>query len=566
MPDETMPGRRPSHVVVIGAGWAGWGAAKALCEAGIRVSLIDGMPDPTGIQPITTKSGKPFEAGTRGFWKDYPNINALTVELGAGDIFTDFTTSAFWSPDGLEATAPVFGDAPQWPSPLGQMVATITNFARLPIQDRLSIAGLLYAVLDLYRSNKIFQQYDDLDAQSLFVKLGISDRLINEFLRPTLLVGLFKPPEELSAAVTMELLYYYALAHQDSFDVRWIKSKSIAEHLFAPLSRRLVSRHQLQVLGGTLVRRVNLSPDSQRVSSVELMNVATKSVQVIDDVDAVVLAVGAKGLKSLMAQSPELSNAAPELVSAASLGSIDVVSARLWLDRYVPIAYPANVFSRFESLKGSGGTFFMLDQLHKDAQQALWGDEQPQGSVVASDFYNASAIAAMSDQEIIDLLKRELLPIAHPEFTNARVVDSEVRRYPGSVSLFSPGSFRKRPPLETSVESIVCAGDWVRMGDKEHGAKGLCQERAYVCGLEAGNSLIRRKIVNGADQSHPVLPIRADEPQVILGRALNKLVMDPIEALGLKLPWFNIAASARQFSITSPHGDPRRRNTAAPHG
>ncbi len=539
MPDETMPGGRPSHVVVIGAGWAGWGAAKALCEAGVRVTLIDGMPDPTGSTPITTKSGKPFEAGTRGFWKDYPNINALTDELGAGDIFTDFTTSAFWSPDGLEATAPVFGDAPQWPSPLGQMVATITHFTRLPIQDKLSIAGLLYAMLDLYRSDKTFQKYDDLDAQSLFVKLGISDRLINEFLRPTLLVGLFKPPEELSAAVTMELLYYYALAHQDSFDVRWIRSKSIAEHLFAPLSRRLISRYHLQVLGRTLVRRVNVTPDSQRVCSVELMNVATKSVQVIEEVDAVVLAVGAKGLKSLMAQSSELSKAAPELVGAASLGSIDVVSARLWLDRYVPIDYPVNVFSRFESLKGSGATFFMLDQLHKDAQQALWGDEQPQGSVVASDFYNASAIAGMSDQEIVDRLTRDLLPIAHPEFTNARVVDSEVRRYPGSVSLFSPGSFRKRPPLETSVGSIVCAGDWVRMGDKEHGAKGLCQERAYVSGLEAGNSLIRRRIVNGADHSHPVLPIRADERQVVLGRVLNKLVMDPIEALGLKLPWFN---------------------------
>ena len=539
MPDKTMPGGRPSHVVVIGAGWAGWGAAKALCEAGLRVTLIDGMPDPTGSTPITTKSGRPFEAGTRGFWKDYPNINALTDELAVGDIFTDFTTSAFWSPDGLEATAPVFADAPQWPSPLGQMVATITNFTRLPIQDRLSIAGLLYAMLDLYRSDKIFQRYDDLDAQSLFVKLGISERLINEFLRPTLLVGLFKPPEELSAAVTMELLYYYALAHQDSFDVRWIKSKSIAEHLFAPLSRRLISRHQLQVLGGTLVTRVNLSTDTQRVSSVELKNLATNTVELIDDVNAVVLAVGVNGLKSLMAQSPELRTAAPELVGAASLGSIDVVSARLWLDRYVPIAYPANVFSRFDSLKGSGATFFMLDQLHKDAQQALWGDEQPRGSVVASDFYNASAIAAMSDQEIIDQLTRDLLPITHPEFTNARVVDSEVRRYPGSVSLFSPGSFRKRPPLETSVESIVCAGDWVRMGDKEHGAKGLCQERAYVCGLEAGNSLIRRKIVNSSDQLYPVLPVRSDEPQVVLGRTLNKLVMDPIEALGLKLPWFN---------------------------
>ncbi len=541
MPDETMPARRQSHVVILGGGWSGWGAAKSLCEAGVGVTLIDGNVDPTGSQPITTNSGKPFEAGTRGFWKDYPNINALTAELDIDNIFTDFTTSAFWSPDGLEATAPVFGEQPTWPSPLGQVLATINNFKRLPVQDRLSIAGLLYAMLDLHRSDKIFQEYDNLSAQSLFVRLGISKRLIKEFLRPILLVGLFKPPEELSAAVTMELLYYYALAHQDSFDVRWINSKSIAEHLFGPLSRRLMSGHHLQVLGGTLATRLNVSSETQGISSVEIQDVRTNEIKVIEDVDAVVLAVGAKGLRSLMSQSPECGHAAPELVAAASLGSIDVVSARLWLDRYIPIAYPANVFSRFESLNGAGGTFFMLDQLQKESQRALWGHEQPQGSVVASDFYNASAIAVMNDQEIIDRLMHDLLPIAHPEFKNANVVDYEVRRYPGSVSLFSPGSFSKRPPLETSVATIVCAGDWVRMGEREHGAKGLCQERAYVCGLEAGNSLIRRNIVSGPNQSttnqHSVIPIRADEPQVVLGRALNKIVMDQISVFGLRLPW-----------------------------
>lgn len=536
-----MPGRGQSHVVVIGGGWAGWGAAKSLCEAGVGVTLIDGVVDPTGSQPITTKSGKPFEAGTRGFWKDYPNINALSEELDIDHIFTDFTTSAFWSPDGLEASAPVFGELFHWPSPLGQMIATVNNFKRLPIQDRLSIAGLLYAMLDFYRSDKVFQKYDDLSAQSLFKQLGISDRLINEFLRPILLVGLFKPPEELSAAVTMELLYYYALAHQDSFDVRWMNSKSIAEHLFKPLSRRLISRHHLRVLGGTLATRLNVSAEKQCISSVEIQGVTTKAVEVIEDVDAVVLAIGAKGLRSLMSRSPECGSAAPELVAAASLGSIDVVSVRLWLDRYVPIAYPANVFSRFESLKGAGGTFFMLDQLQADSERELWGEDQPQGSVIASDFYNAFAIAAMNDQDIIDRLMHDLLPIAHLDFKNAQVVDHEVRRYPGSVSLFSPGSFRKRPPLETSVETIVCAGDWVRMGDKEHGAKGLCQERAYVSGLEAGNSLIRRNIVRAPHPSksiqHSVVPVRADEPQVVLGRALNKIVMDQIEAFGFKLPW-----------------------------
>jgi hypothetical protein len=81
------------------------------------------------------------------------------------------------------------------------------------------------------------------------------------------------------------------------------------------------------------------------------------------------------------------------------------------------------------------------------------------------------------------------------------------------------------------------------MGDNEHGAKGLCQERAYVCGLAAGNSLIRREIVKGSNQSKPlqhlVVPIRADEPQVVLGRVLNKIVMDQLNTFGLTLPWFD---------------------------
>ena len=536
-----MPSDTPSHVVVVGAGWAGWGAAKSLCEAGVRVTLIDGINDPTGSTPLSTPSGKPFEAGTRGFWKDYPNINALTKELRLGNRFTEFTTSAFWSPNGLEAKAPVFGDGPQLPSPLGQAFATINNFKRLPVADRLSIAGLLVAMLDLNRNDAVYQQYDGIDALTLFKQLKISDRMIDEFLRPILLVGLFKPPEELSAAVTMELLYYYALAHQDSFDVRWIRRKSIAEQLLAPLSQRLRHQYHLEVLGGTLATRLNVSRNGTMVTSVETRSVATGRSAVINDVDAVVLAVGAKGMGALMANSPECAALSPELVRAGNLGAIDVVSVRLWLDRRVKVADPANVLSRFQALQGSGATFFMLDQLQPETERELWGADPVQGSVVASDFYNATAIAELSDQAVVDCLMQKLLPMVQSDFRRAQVVDQEVRRYPGSVSLFSPGSFKQRPPLETSIASIVCAGDWVRMGDREFGAKGLCQERAYVCGLEAGNSLLKRKIISGTTQSqtlqHPVIPIRADEPQVVLGRTINKLVMDQLDLFGLKYPW-----------------------------
>ena len=524
-------------VVVIGAGWGGLAAAKSLCEAGCSVTLIDAIDDPTGATPMRTESGKPFEPGTRGFWKDYPNIEAMARELGISedDAFTEFTPSAFWSPDGLEATAPVFGDSLALPSPLGQVFATFDNFKRLPLADRASMVGLLYAMLDLNRDEATFEAYDRLTAHELFIRMGLSKRLVDDFIRPTLLVGLFKPPEELSAAVVMELLYYYALAHQDSFDVRWIKTKSIAEVLIAPLCAQLQGTYGLEVIGGTFVKAVDVDEASKRATAVRWVNKKGEE-GVIEDVDAVVMALGAKGMKSVVSNSPVLARVASEFSAAASLGAIDVVAVRLWLDRFVQVEHPANVFSRFEELRGAGGTFFMLDQLQKDSEVELWGGEEPKGSVIASDFYNGTAIACMSDEDIVKLLTEKLLPKAIHGFEGVRAVDFEVRRYPGAVSWFSPGSYPKRPPLETSIHNIVCAGDWVRMGEREHGAKGLCQERAYVCGLEAGNSLLRRGLVAGG-AVHPVIPIRADEAQVVLGRALNKQFMDAVSPFGLASPW-----------------------------
>jgi hypothetical protein len=251
---------RKPKVAIVGAGWGGFGAAKALCEAGCDVTLLDGIPDPTGMTPSTTPTGKPFEYGTRGFWKDYPNIEATLAELGVreSDVFSDFTASSFFSPDGLEATAPVFSssDYPQLPSPFGQVFATFDNFKRLPLEDRVTMVGLLYAMLDLGRDDETFEAYDRMTAHDLFITFGLSKRLVDDFIRPTLLVGLFKPPEELSAAVTMELLYYYALAHQDSFDVRWIAKGTVASSLIAPLAERLVTKYGLKVLGGCRVEEV----------------------------------------------------------------------------------------------------------------------------------------------------------------------------------------------------------------------------------------------------------------------------------------------------------------------
>ena len=385
--------------------------------------------------------------------------------------------------------------------------------------------------------------YDRMTAHDLFVRFGLSDRLVRDFIKPTLLVGLFKPPEELSALVVMELLYYYALAHQDSFDVRWIKNGTVSDSLIAPLATKLQDEYGLTVMGGCRVGQISLHEASGKggislaseihySQCVNVNSTVSYLPGVVSDVDGVILALGCKGIESVVRTSPQLA-ILPEFSQAASLKGIDVISVRIWFDRKIETRTPANVFSRFDALRGAGGTFFMLDQFQDDNDN-LWGNDyntkqQQKGSVVACDFYNAGGLISLSNEDILNILTSELLPSAVSAFGNAEVVDFWVEKYPGTVSWFSPGSYTKRPPLEGAGNSVLpnvkFAGDIVRMGEREHGAKGLCQERAYVSGIEAANSLLASTSKSGEFRSHRVIPVRDDEIQFKLGVEMNKKVM-----------------------------------------
>jgi uncharacterized protein with NAD-binding domain and iron-sulfur cluster len=547
---SALPATSLKHVVVVGAGFSGWGAVKSLLDAGdCRVTLVDAADDPTGNKGSWTKGEgttttiKPFDNGQKGFWMDYPNLYGLLEKdlgLTLDSCFTPCTNSSFYSPFGLEATAPVFGEAPTLPSPLGQVAASARLFERLPITDRASVAGLLAAILDL--TPETMAEWDSINAQQLFSRFGLSKRLVDDFLTPTLLVGLFKPPEELSAAVVMELLYFYALAHQTSFDVRWIKKGTVASTIFKPLFGYLTEKYgeRLRVLPSTAVSQIGVNDGASLDTTVRFksFNAETKTTTegALEEVDGLVLAVGAKGLRSILSTSPSLSASAPQLAAASTMSSIDCIAVRLWLDKKVKTRSPANVFANFDCLRGAGGTFFMLDQLQPD-EDFLWGgapsSSSDRGSVLACDFYNSGALMSLSDADLVDMLLKELLPAAVPEFRGSVVVDSFVQRCPGAVNCFSPGSFKKRP--RTNVEGVPrlkVAGDYVWMGDREPLSKGLCQERAFVSGIEAAAALAKELALPGAASIKP-LPVRADEPQVVAGRAVSKLITNALYKLPL---------------------------------
>ena len=62
-PTEEKEKKTRKKIVVVGAGWGGWGAAKALLESNeCEGILLDGLKDPTGKTGQKTASGKPFES------------------------------------------------------------------------------------------------------------------------------------------------------------------------------------------------------------------------------------------------------------------------------------------------------------------------------------------------------------------------------------------------------------------------------------------------------------------------------------------------------------------------
>lgn len=484
---EVSQGKR---VVVVGAGWAGLGATYHLAKQGYDVTLLEAGSYPGGlVAGWKTAAGRSVEAGIHGFWYPYTNIFSLINELGINP-FTTWTRSSQYSPAGLEVESPIFQNLPQLPTPLGTFL--YTQFKRLPLIDRLSALPLLYAVIDFDNSDEAWRRYDFVTARELFKDFGVSARLYRESFEPMLLVGLFAPGEQCSAAAALGMLYYFILAHQPDFDVVWCRG-TVGEKIFRPWVERIETG--AKVLANRRVTDLIVDSDNRATGVV--------CGDEVFDADAVIFAVGITGMKKIVSSSPNLQSR-QEFRNLSNLGAIDVLATRLWFDRKIHIPLPSNACFGFDTT--TGWTFFDLNALHDEYRH------EP-GTVVEADFYHANQFLSLENEEIIPIVQRYLATCV-PEFREAKVIDSSVIRLPQAVSHFAPGSYRSMLPAKTSFKNVFMSGDWIV---NRHGS--WSQEKAYVTGLEAANLVISSF---GEGTPAKILPVQADEAHIQLGRVVNK--------------------------------------------
>ena len=486
------------RVVVVGAGWAGLAATYHLVKQGYAVTLLEAGGQSGGlVAGWKTAKGRSVEAGIHGFWYPYRNIFSLVRELGLTP-FTDWTRSSQYSPAGLEVESPIFQLEPPLPTPLGTFL--YTQFKRLPLSDRLSALPLLYSLLDFDNSGEAWDRYDRVTARELFRQFGVSARLYREAFEPMLLVGLFAPGEQCSAAATLGMLYYFILAHQADFDVVWCRG-TVGEMIFQPWVE------QIRSAGGQVLTQ-------KRVTDIQIESVdgvPTATAVMCDeerfDADAVIFAVGITAIKKIVASSPSLQRY-PEFCQLANLRAVDVLATRLWFDRKVAIPRPSNACFGFDDT--TGWTFFDLNALHDE-----WHDTD--GSVVEVDFYHANQLLPMTDEDILAKVQQDLTTCI-PEFHQSAILDHSIIRLPNAVTHFAPGSRQFMLPTTTPITNVFMSGDWIMT---QHGS--WSQEKAYVTGLEAANQAIAH-LNYGAPAS--IIPVEPDEPHIQAGRQINRLVRE----------------------------------------
>ncbi|KAF3787036.1 Phytoene dehydrogenase [Nymphaea thermarum] len=484
----------PRKVVVVGTGWAGLGAAHHLCKQGFEVTVIGGH----GGSSVSSEDSifDPFDASlVHAFRQPSRNIFTLCDELEIQP-FTNLMTSAVYSSESLEAKFPIFQDVPRLPSPLGTFV--YPEFLNLSFFDRLTLLPLISAVIDFDNTDRAWRKYDSLTARELFRQVGCSEKLYRAVINPMIQVGLFALGEQCSAAALLGMMYYFMLAHQQDFDVVWC-SGSIGEKIFRPWMA-FMEEKGCQFLKNRRITDFSLNEETGKISELICGDETFL-------VDAIILAVGVTELQHIIAASTLLQSR-KEFLDVYNLRAVDVIAVRLWFDRKVKILRAGNIYSGVDD--SAGWAFFDLNSLHEEYKEEA-------GSVIEVNIYHANQFLHLQDEQVLAKV-RSVLSSCIEGVEGAAVVKHLVLRCPETATLFFPGSYKFMMRGSTSFPNLFMAGDWIV---NRHGS--WSQEKAYVTGLEAANSVVDHL---GEGEFAKIIAVEEDEPHIEALRSLNRNVND----------------------------------------
>ncbi len=475
----------PRTAVVAGGGLAGVAAAAVLAERGVSVVLAEREPFLGGRAGAWTDrlaTGEPFEMerGFHAFFRQYYNLQALLRRVdGELSFLEPLEDYPILGPGGQMESFSGLPNTPPW-----NVIALTKRTPTLGLRDLMGVNGFAALSMLRYERGWTYGRYDGQTAGEYLDSLRFPPDA-RRMLFDVFAHSFFNPEGAMSAGELLMMFHFYFSGNPEGliFDV---SRRPFSKSIWEPLGDYLRGLG-VDVRTGCPVSRVARGDEGHwRVS----LDGETR------EVDYVVLALHVPGLQAVVAESPDLDDAAFRRSVEGLALTHPFAVWRMWLDRE---AKPGR--APFAGTTGVGGLDnISLYHLFEDESRS-WVKRHG-GSVVELHAYAVDP--GMSEPEV----REDLLHAFHafyPEFEGARVVEERflIRR---DCPAFAPGSHADRPGVPTPHEGIALAGDFVRLP-----IPSALMERAVASGFLAANQLL-------APQGVRPEPIRSIPRRGLLGR------------------------------------------------
>jgi carotenoid phi-ring synthase / carotenoid chi-ring synthase len=451
---------RSQPVTVVGGGLAGVAAAVVLAERGAGVTLHEAGPVLGGrlaawddrLSDAAGGDGIQMERGFHAFFRQYYNVRSLLRRIDPSlSRLRPIDDYPLLGPNGASES---FRNLPLRPP--FNLMALIRRTPTLGWRDLRSMDGEIAAEMLAYDGDETYARFDSMTAAEYLDAVRFppdARRMLFEVFAHSF----FNPEDEMSAGELLMMfhLYFLGMAEGICFDVL---DESFSDAVWRPMHRHLT---QL----GVDVRL------SSRVAELD------RSVPTV-------LAVDVLGLQSIVAANPWIGAENEQwrdgVMSLQQTNPFMV--GRLWLDRDVdPSRAP------FAGTAGLG----IVDNIscvHRYQGEARRRALRTGGAVIELHAYGLPR--TMSEGSA----RAELFDAMHtlyPETSAATVLDQRWILQQDCPA-FEPGSWSRRPKVQSPTPSVVLAGDLVRLPFPT-----ALMERAVSSGFLAANALLARWGVRG---------------------------------------------------------------------